>query len=155
VVAALLVVVGIVGASIAVLGGGVTRSSSGTVPPSSISVASASSTAAAPDPSDVAAARTCRAWDNYLSAGLTGTVSPAVGQALLSNAEALLAGAKQDEAAGRALPKWTELAGEVLAGAQDVVNGNIESLQTDGAAVAVQCKLVPAAAAAIGGFVRS
>jgi hypothetical protein len=106
------------------------------------------------DPADVAAARACQAWDAYLNAAaLTGTVSPAQGQSLLTSAEALIAGSAQAQAAGRPLPKWEALGVDLIAGADDVVHGNVTALKRDGTAVAAQCKTVPAAAAAAGGFV--
>jgi hypothetical protein len=112
-------------------------------------------TTAAPAAVDVAAARACQAWDVYLTAALTGEVSAAQGQRLLTATEVLIAGASQDQAAGRPLPKWEELGGDIINAADDVVNGDAEALGSDGAAVAAQCKTIPAAADAAGGFVGS
>ena len=142
---ALVVAVVAVTSSLALVGGGGSSSRP--------AVTAAPTTTAAPDPADVAAARACQAWDVYLSAALTGEVSPAQGESLLSAAEVLIAGAQQDQAAGRPLPKWAALGGDIINGADDVVNGDAETLQADGAKVAADCKTVPSAADVAGGFV--
>ncbi len=140
---ALIVAVVAVTSSLALVGGG------------SHSAASGPTTGGAPDPADVAAARACQAWDTYLGAALSGKVTAAQGQSLLAAAEVLIAGAPGDQEAGRPLPKWEVLGGDIINGADDVVNGNVEALQSDGAAVAAQCRTIPAGAAAAGGFVPS
>ena len=146
---ALVVAVVAVTSSLALVGGG-HGSNVGSSPPTT---SAAPTTTAAPDPADVAAARACQAWDVYLGAALTGEVSSAQGESLLSAAEVLISGAKQDQAAGRALPKWATLGGDIINGADDVVNGDAETLQSDGASVAADCKTVPTAADVAGGFV--
>lgn len=105
-------------------------------------------------PADVSAARACQAFSTYLADASAGVVPRAAGQALVSDAEVLLAGAKQAQSSGRPLPKWAGLGANLLSAASDIVHRDSASLQTDGAAAAEECQTVPAVAAKAGGYLR-
>jgi hypothetical protein len=144
---AVLAVAGGLAAGFGAGGGGAPR-------PSPVRSSPARPAPAAAAAADVSAARACQAFSTYLADASAGTVPQAAGQALVTGAEALLAGAKQDQAAGRPLPKWATLGANLISAADDVVHHDSASLQTDGAAAAQECQTVPAAAARAGGFVR-
>jgi hypothetical protein len=111
-------------------------------------------TTVAPAPADVAAARACAAFTVYLEDATHGRVPGSVGRALIEDAAVLLRGAETDKAAGRALPRWSTLGSDLLSAAEDVVDHKKTALESDGPAAAAQCRLVPAAAAAAGGYRR-
>jgi hypothetical protein len=105
-----------------------------------------------PAAEDVAAARACAAFSVYLADAGQGRVPQAAGEALVSDADALLDGAQADQAAGKPLPKWASLGEELINAADDVVKGDSAALKTDGTTAAEACQSVPANARAPGGY---
>jgi len=103
-------------------------------------------------PADVAAARACAAFTTYLADAGQGRIPQSVGKALTADADQLLAGASQDQAAGKPLPQWTTLGEYLIAAADDVLNHNSSALSKDGTAAAQACQTIPEAARAAGGY---
>ena len=132
--------------------------------PSAASPAATSPSAASPAPTTadakptaagVAAARACEAFEVYVEAASKGTIPKAVGTRLADAAGALLKGARADQSAGRALPKWAPLGSDRLAAADDIVDGKATALKTDGTAADTACATLSAAAARAGGYKRT
>ncbi len=76
----------------------------------------------------------------------------AAGQAVTDAESQLLAGASQDQAAGKPLPKWANLGEALVAATDDIVNRDSSALSKDGPAAAQACQTIPEAARVAGGY---
>jgi hypothetical protein len=94
-------------------------------------------------------------FSTYLADAGQGRVPRAVGEALTNDSDKLLAGASQDQAAGKPLPQWAVLGEYLIAAADDVVNRDSGALSRDGTAAAETCQTIPEADRIAGGYTAS
>lgn len=107
-----------------------------------------------PNPQDVAAARACEAFSNYVDAVGNHQSSSTLRQAALDKATVLTNGSADAQQQGRPLPKWAGLGADLVELIGDVNTQDTTAEQADAPKVANACGKIPSAAKRAGGYVK-